>query len=261
MSDPVILCVANQKGGVGKTTTAVNLSHGLVQAGKRTLLIDLDAQANCSSIFLDEDKPVFVEETVHAIFKNAASAQDLIRSTRIKNLDLLPANMHLAEVETLLAGAVDGFFRLNDTLELLQKSEQAYEYTIIDCPPNLGMLTVNSFVAASHLLVPLQTAKFSVDGLTTIIETAHTIQKRFNPRFKVLGALITIHNARTAISQAFAEPIKEYIHLFQTRISRAVAVEEAHMMQQTIFEYQKNSRVAAEYAAITQEVLDGIEKG
>ena len=187
--------------------------------------------------------------------------EPLLRHTRIANLDLLPASMHLAEVETLLAGAVDGFFRLNDALEALQAASTRYDFIIIDCPPNLGMLTVNSFVAATHLLVPLQTAKFSLDGLTTILETAHTIQKRFNQDFKVLGALITMHNARTAISQAFVDPIQDYIHLFETRISRLVAVEEAHMMGQTIFEYQQKSKVADEYAALSREVLDGIQKG
>lgn len=257
MSLPYIISIANQKGGVGKTTTAVNLAHGLVQQEKKVLIIDLDAQGNCSSIFLD-DENITEENSIYAVFKDKTDIGELVQKTRIRNLDLAAAALKLSDVESLLAGAVDGFFRLS---EALAGVENQYDFVLIDCPPNLGMLTVNAFVCASHLLIPLQTAKFSLDGLTTILETASTIQKRFNQKFCVLGALITIHNQRTAISQAFIDPIAEYLNLFEARISRAVAVEEAHMMQQTIFEYQPKCRIATEYMQLTREVIDGVEKG
>ncbi|MCB1174028.1 MAG: ParA family protein [Leptospiraceae bacterium] len=252
-----ILCVANQKGGVGKTTSALNLAHSLVRQSRRVLLVDLDAQANSTSVLM-ADESIAPEQSVYVVFKDKHKADPLILTGRIAGLDLLGAHLKLAEVETLLAGAVDGFFRLADAL---QDCRERYDCIILDCPPNLGMLTVNAFVAANSLLVPLQTAKFSLDGLTAILDTATTIQGRFNPGFRVLGALLTMHNARTAISQAFIEPIAEYIHLFQSRISRAVAVEEAHMMHQTIFEYQPGSKVALEYETLGQEVWDAIQEG
>lgn len=253
-----VICIANQKGGVGKTTTAINLSAGLVRRGKRVLIVDLDAQANTTSIFL-EDKPTDTQ-SVYAAFKDKTPAAELVQPTRIDGLGILPALVQLADVETLLAGTVDGFFRLKDSLDSLNDaSAPRFDVIVVDCPPNLGLLTVNSFVAASHLVVPLQTSKFSLDGLKTILDTSHTIQKRFNPELQILGALITMHNPRTAISQAVAEPIAEYINVFATRISRTVAVEESHLMHQTIFEYQPRSKAAEEYAAFTEEVISGVE--
>ena len=259
-TQPLIIAVANQKGGVGKTTTAINLAAGVVREGHRVLLVDLEAQGNTSSIFIDEPPPD--TRSVYAVFKDRAAATDLIHATRIAGLHVLPSLVQLADVETLLSGAVDGFFRLKDSLAALHASNtpNAPEMIVIDCPPNLGLLTVNAFVAATHLVVPLQTSKFSLDGVKTILDTAATVQKRFNSELKVLGALITMYSPRTAISQAISEPIQEYISVFETKISRTVVIEESHLMRQTIFEYQARSKAALEYEAFTKEVLRGIEK-
>ena len=253
---PIVLCVANQKGGVGKTTTAINVSAALARRKKRVLLLDLDAQGNASSIFLSA--PPAAEKSAYGVFKDRRPIATLLERTRIDGLSLLPANVHLAEVETLLAGAVDGFFRLSDSLSA---ADTGQDFVVVDCPPNLGLLTVNAFVSATHLLIPLQTAKFSLDGLRTMLDTSAMIRKRFNAGLSLLGALITMHNARTTISQAIAEPIEDFISLFKTRISRAVPIEEAHLLNQTIFEYQSRSRVAREYDAFTEELLNAIEKG
>lgn len=257
-SRPGIIAIANQKGGVGKTTTAINLAAGLVRAGRRVLLVDLDAQANTSSIFLETggERPAD-DASVYAVFKDLRPAREIARDTRLAGLQILPAVVQLADVETLLSGAVDGFFRLKDSLDSLQAGD-APDAIIIDCPPNLGLLTVNAFVAATHLIVPLQTARFSLDGLKTILDTASTVQKRFNADLKIPGALITMYNPRTAISHAIAEPIEEYIHVFETKISRTVAIEESHLMSQTIFEYQPRSKAALEYESFTREVLGGV---
>ncbi|MBI3394729.1 MAG: ParA family protein [Spirochaetia bacterium] len=247
-----IFCIANQKGGVGKTTTAIHLAMGLARSGRRCLLIDLDAQGNASSIFVESPDP---ERSSYAIFKDKRLITDVACKTRESNLDVVPAVIHLAEVETLLAGAVDGFFRLQESFQGAD-----YDFVVVDCPPNLGLLTVNAFVASTHLIVPLQTAKFSLDGIRTILDMTRTVQKRFNASLSVLGALLTMFDGRTAISQAVAEPIGEHLPVFKTKISRSVAVEEAHLLKKTIFEYQPRNKVAKEYVAFTEEVRLGVQE-
>lgn len=253
---PAIIAIANQKGGVGKTTTAVHLAECLAREPGRVLLIDLDVQNNASSIFLDGDAAP--EQSVYAVFKDARPAAELIHTTRNDKLDLLPAVVHLAEVESLLAGAVDGFFRLKDGLESVR---DRYDYMVMDCPPNLGVLPVNALVAATHLIIPLQASRFSLDGIQRMQETCDVVRKRYNSSIEVLGALLTCFDPRTALAQAMVEQMEELVHLFATRISRSVAVEEAHLMNQTIFEYRSSSKIAEEYEAFTREVLRGIQKG
>ena len=249
-----VVCLANQKGGVGKTTTAIQMADALSRLGQRVLLLDLDAQGNAGSIFLEDE--IAPEKSVYAVFKDRAPIKPLVHKTRNERLDLLPSVFQLAEVETLLAGAVDGFFRIS---EALVTARTEYDIILIDCPPNLGLLTVNAFVATTNLVIPLQTSRFSLDGIQGILDTCSTIHKRFNPNLRISGGVLTMFNPRTTISQAILEPIEEYIRLYQTRVSRSVAVEEAHLMKQTIFEYQPKSRVALEYQALTEEVLRGIQ--
>ncbi len=251
----IVICVCNSKGGVGKTTTAVHLADVLAE-DYRTLLIDVDVQANASSIFLEDAVPP--ERTVYGALREKRPMAQLIHGTRRSQLDVVPATVHLAELEALLSGALDGFFRLSESLRM---QELPYEFVIIDCPPNLGMITVNAFVAATHIVVPLQTAKFSVDGLAALMNTIKTVQSRFNPKLKILGGLLTMYNPRTAITHAMTEPIQDYIRIFETKISRLVAVEEAFLMKQTVFEYEPTSRVAQEYLALKEEVLRGIQEG
>ena len=250
-----VICIANQKGGVGKTTTAIQLSHCLAKKGERVLLVDLDAQGNAGSIFTQED--VDPGSSVYAVFKDRAPVRALARRTRIKGLDLLPSVFQLAEVETLLAGALDGFFRLSESLQ----NAGDYDFVIVDCPPNLGVLTVNAFVAGTDVIIPLQTAKFSLDGIRGILDTFETIHRRFNPRLQVRGALLTMFNERTTISQALLGSIEEHIRLFKTRIDRAVAVEEAHMLRQTLLEYQPRGKVSRQYGEFAEEVRFGIQEG
>lgn len=233
----------------------MHLAAAFARAGKSTLLIDLDAQGNASSIFLEEE--LSAEETALAMFKDRRPAADLARRTRLDGLDLLPASVQLAETEALLAGAVDGFFRLSDALA---PARENYERIVIDCPPNLGQLTVNAFCASSDLITPLQTAKFSLDGLRTILDACEAVQKRLNPSLRVLGALITMYNARTTISQAIIEPMAEKIPLFDVRISRSVVVEEAHLMRQTLYEYSLRSRPSEEYLEFAAEVNRGLQE-
>ncbi len=256
MPETLIFCIANQKGGVGKTTTAISLAAALGQKKYKTLLIDLDAQGNSSSIFINKAD---IEYSSYSIFKDKLPLSQIVKKTRIEHLDIIASQISLSEVETLLAGAVDGFFRLRDSLS--QNTDVFYDTVIIDCPPNLGLLTVNAFVCAHHLIIPLPAAKFSMDGLVSMLDTQRTIQKRFNPHFKTLGALVTLYNSRTSITKAILDPIEKYVPLFSTRISRSVIIEEAHLMGQTIFEYQPTSKVALEYNQFCEELLNEIQKG
>ncbi|HMW61225.1 MAG TPA: ParA family protein, partial [Leptospiraceae bacterium] len=209
-----------------------------------------------SSIFMEREVPA--ELTVYGALREKRPMGQLIHGTRNPGLDIVPATIQLAELESLLSGALDGFFRLSESLRM---QDLPYEFVIIDCPPNLGMVTVNAFVAATHVLVPLQTAKFSLDGLAALTSTIKTVQSRFNQGLKILGGVLTMYNPRTAIAHAMIEPIQEYIRVFDSKISRLVAVEEAFLMKQTVFEYEPKSRVAKEYLALKKEVLRGIEKG
>jgi len=249
-----VLTVANQKGGVGKTTTAIHVAAGLANQNFRTLLVDLDAQANATSVFVEDAVPI--DRSAHAIFRSKKPLIETIRPTRISNLYLVPSVLQMAEIETLLAGSVDGFFALQEAL-----SVSDFQFVVIDCPPNLGLLTVNALVAARHLIIPMLASKFSLDGIRTILDTCETVRNRFRSDLQVLGALLTMYDPRTAVSKLMIDPVTEKLPVFETRISRSVVVEEAHLMQQTVFEYEPKNRVGREYNELVQEILDGIKKG
>ncbi|MBE7412303.1 MAG: ParA family protein [Leptospiraceae bacterium] len=247
-----ILCITNQKGGVGKTTTSVHIAVGLAKKGERTLLIDLDPQGNSSSIFVSKETDS--EKTIYPVFRDKiAPIQNLISETRIENLKIIPSNIKLSEVDSILSGKLDGFFMLRDSMEMIKED---FDYVVIDCPPSLSMLTLNALVAGTGIIIPLQVSKFSIDGIEGILDIYETVTKRYNPNLKIFGALLSMFNPRTSISQAVVPQIQQYLKLFRTTLPVSVAVEESHLMQKTLFEYQKKNKVALAYEGLVEDILE-----
>src|ERR671925_2311897 len=215
----MILTIANQKGGVGKTTTAINLAAAFAGKGKRTLLLDLDPQSNSSITFLDIHA---VQKTVFDVLMDSRCVfRDVIQNTSVSNLDIAPAKIALAKLEGNLIGEFDAPFRLKDKLDGIRRE---YDFVVIDSPPTLGLITVNALVACTHLLIPIQSSYFALEGTDDLLETVERIKARPNPDLKVLGVLITLHDKRTVLAKDIHEQIKTVFgpKVFNTVISKNV---------------------------------------
>lgn len=248
----MILAIANQKGGVGKTTTSINLAAALAQKGYKTLLLDLDPQGNASLSFLDPEQ--FQCSVYEALVDENKTLADAVHATNVKNLDLIPARINLAKFESKLIGDIDSHFRLKDRLKSVAEK---YRYIIIDTPPTLGLLTVNALVAASHLLVPIQSSYFALEGTDDLLETVEKIRARPNPDLEFLGVVITIHDKRTILGRDIRGHIQEVFgkKVFKTIISRSVRLEESPAYKEPIFTFAPHSTGALQYYKLSEEVI------
>jgi chromosome partitioning protein len=252
-----VLAVTNQKGGVGKTTTAINLAAAIAIRKHKTLLIDLDPQSNATiAFFASQD----IQSSMYDVFsENKAELASVIRPTKDPCLFVAPSRLALAKLETQLAGQFDAPFKLKDALTPILHE---FEYIVIDTPPALGILTVNALVAATHLLVPIQAAYFAIEGTDDLLETFGRIRSRPNPDLKIIGVVITLFDKRTNIARDTHEQIRATFGsaLFKTRISKNVRLEEAPAYKETIFVYAPKSTGAEEYRRLAQEVVQRVQE-
>ncbi len=252
-----IIAITNQKGGVGKTTTTINLSACLAEAGKRVLVVDIDPQGNTTSGFgIDKNE---LDNTVYEMFLGDSAIQNCIIKGVVANVDLLPSNVNLAAAEIELIGVDKKEFILKQEIEWIKDS---YDFIIIDCPPSLSMLTVNALTTADSVVVPIQCEFYALEGLSQLIHTINLVRERLNPSLIIEGIVFTMYDSRTNLSAQVVENVKNNIQLdvYMGIIPRNIRLAEAPSYGQPITIYDPKSAGAESYRQLAQEVIKRKER-
>ncbi len=246
-----IISIINQKGGVGKTTTAVNLSAYLADKGYKTLLVDGDSQGNATSGL---SKNVTVRATVYDVLLNDENPDNAIVKTNIKNLFLLPSSIDLAGAEIEMVAMENREFLMKKKLD---EVKDRYDFIFIDCPPSLGLMTLNTLVASESVLIPIQAEFYALEGLTQLMKTIQTVTRKFNPSLSVFGILLTMFDGRMNLSLQVADEVKKYFgdKVFKTVIPRSVKLSEAPGFGESILTYAPRSKGAEAYKKLSREVI------
>jgi len=249
-----VIAIANQKGGVGKTTTSINLAAGLAYLNKRVLLIDIDPQGNATSGIGCTLKPK--DNNIYDCLMNNVDVKTCIKTLVRPPLDIIPANIDLAGADLEIA-------KIEENREQLLKKVIApvvdnYEYIIIDCPPSLGLLSTNALTAADSVLIPVQCEYYALEGVTQLLQTIRLVQKLFNPRLNIEDLLLTMYDSRTKLSTEVAEEVQTHFKekAYKTYIPRNIKLSEAPSAGQSIFDYDMHSEGARAYVALTKEIID-----
>lgn len=247
-----VIAVANQKGGVGKTTTAVNLGASLAQNGKRVLVVDIDPQGNATSGLGANRQSI--EHCVYDVLVNGIGMEEVMLETAIKDLLLIPATLQLAGAEIELVSAIAREGKLKRSLE---KIREAFDYVLIDCPPSLGLLTINALTAADRLLIPIQCEYYALEGLGQLMHTVQLVRRHLNARLDLEGVLLTMFDARTNLAVQVAEEVKRYFKekVFSSVVPRNVRLSEAPSHGQPVLLYDPKSRGSEVYLELAKEVL------
>ena len=248
-----IIAVTNQKGGVGKTTTAVNTAAGIAKLGKKVLLIDIDPQGNATSgVGVDKRS---VEYSSYSVMVDDVKAEDAIVHTKFDNLDLIPSGIELAAAEIELVEADRRESKLKNALALIKSS---YDYIFIDCPPSLGLITTNAFCAADTLLVPIQPEYYALEGLSQLMSTVRKIKRRYNQYLDIEGVLLTMYDGRLNLTQQVVEEVKRFFprKVFSAVIPRGVRLSEVPSFGMPIMYFDKSCKGAVSYMDLCEEIIE-----
>lgn len=248
-----IIAITNQKGGVGKTTTSVNLGASLAYLGKKILLIDMDAQGNATSgVGVRKGE---VDRDIYDVLINEVPLSEVIVDSSRANMQIAPATIQLAGAEVELTSVMARETRLKRAVEEVKDD---YDYIIIDCPPSLGHLTINAFTASHSLIIPVQCEYYALEGLSQLLNTVRLVQKHFNPDLSILGVLLTMLDGRTNLGSEVVEEVKKYFRekVHKTIIPRNIRLSEAPSYGKSIIDYDLKSKGAEVYLALAEEVMD-----